>query len=610
MNEMTKNAIAIAESKDEDAVVGSYFGQGLMRFSKKGGYKKVGGFSWTWARIFDRTLFTEDGIWLSARLLSSNVAQFLVSVFVILAGTNLCLTAFREYDIERAKEVANEYIGLVFDTSVDQELVTNVVLEAAGQFSTFLSETQGSSFNGNQCSDHSLHQSVIWLGLEACTLEGGFYQCDPSSNFDYLCSLAGQQASDFDTVNSQEQLINLGFLKASGLDVDAIVNTTTAAIQQAAESSIDSLYPAEAYMIVIPFIVGTIVAFITAISLAVTYIPSATATTLKLRSGVIPTLEDPKFHQYRVAADQVTILLGSLFWGCLIASVFVGGLVGCVVFLFLWQASIGIVQRVVATVVGLVVVILLKLVLLLTCRAVFYTAFYRKRPAQANLSSLALESANFALSVGFVFLRMIKLILTATLYVGRIDSFFLAKGVGEIDIKNFNFKIDNYPHIFIKDILSQEAHRHPYIELLGCMYLLKLRYGRHFGNRAGSTWRLLFVYALMPWLHRYRIAARPFEDPDYVDTSRTLKLHSSRAKKEANDGKNKKKNDQKTTTRSLFTALNARDLLSEGLKPTQPSRRQNIITKLQTRNDELEEENKRLRELLSKTEESHFVVEV
>eukprot|EP00549_Striatella_unipunctata_P025549 CAMPEP_0118716262 /NCGR_PEP_ID=MMETSP0800-20121206/27392_1 /TAXON_ID=210618 ORGANISM="Striatella unipunctata, Strain CCMP2910" /NCGR_SAMPLE_ID=MMETSP0800 /ASSEMBLY_ACC=CAM_ASM_000638 /LENGTH=205 /DNA_ID=CAMNT_0006622641 /DNA_START=477 /DNA_END=1094 /DNA_ORIENTATION=+ len=205
---------------------------------------------------------------------------------------------------------------------------------------------------------------------------------------------------------------------------------------------------------------------------------------------------------------------------------------------------------------------------------------------------------------------MIKLILTATLYVGRIDSFFLAKGVGEIDIKNFNFKIDNYPHIFIKDILSQEAHRHPYIELLGCMYLLKLRYGRHFGNRAGSTWRLLFVYALMPWLHRYRIAARPFEDPDYVDTSRTLKLHSSRAKKEANDGKNKKKNDQKTTTRSLFTALNARDLLSEGLKPTQPSRRQNIITKLQTRNDELEEENKRLRELLSKTEESHFVVEV
>jgi hypothetical protein len=40
------------------------------------------------------------------------------------------------------------------------------------------------------------------------------------------------------------------------------------------------------------------------------------------------------------------------------------------------------------------------------------------------------------------------------------------------------------------------------------MYLLKLRYGNHFGNRGGSTWRLLFVYALMPWMHKYRIAAR------------------------------------------------------------------------------------------------------
>jgi hypothetical protein len=47
------------------------------------------------------------------------------------------------------------------------------------------------------------------------------------------------------------------------------------------------------------------------------------------------------------------------------------------------------------------------------------------------------------------------------------------------------------------------------MELLGTMYLYKIRYGEYFGNAAGSCWRLLFVYALMPWLHGYRVSSRP-----------------------------------------------------------------------------------------------------
>ena len=48
------------------------------------------------------------------------------------------------------------------------------------------------------------------------------------------------------------------------------------------------------------------------------------------------------------------------------------------------------------------------------------------------LSSLVLECTNFALSVGFVFLRMCKLLIMAALYVGRIDTPFLAPGVGRV----------------------------------------------------------------------------------------------------------------------------------------------------------------------------------
>jgi hypothetical protein len=37
---------------------------------------------------------------------------------------------------------------------------------------------------------------------------------------------------------------------------------------------------------------------------------------------------------------------------------------------------------------------------------------------------------------------------------------------------------------------------------------MKLRFSKNFGKRAGTCWRLIFVYALMPWLHKYRIMAR------------------------------------------------------------------------------------------------------
>lgn len=40
------------------------------------------------------------------------------------------------------------------------------------------------------------------------------------------------------------------------------------------------------------------------------------------------------------------------------------------------------------------------------------------------------------------------------------------------------------------------------------MYLLKLRHGRAFGTLAGSSWRLLFIYVLMPWLSKYRAVRR------------------------------------------------------------------------------------------------------
>merc|ERR1711915_213546 len=50
-----------------------------------------------------------------------------------------------------------------------------------------------------------------------------------------------------------------------------------------------------------------------------------------------------------------------------------------------------------------------------------------------------------------------------------------------------------------------EAHRHPYIERLALLCLMKLRCGERFGQRAGAYWRLLFVLCVFPWLQQYRL---------------------------------------------------------------------------------------------------------
>ena len=54
-----------------------------------------------------------------------------------------------------------------------------------------------------------------------------------------------------------------------------------------------------------------------------------------------------------------------------------------------------------------------------------------------------------------------------------------------------------------------EAHRHPWAERLVIMYMLKIRNGKEFGNRAGGCWRLIFVAALMPWIKSYKVGVLP-----------------------------------------------------------------------------------------------------
>jgi len=79
-----------------------------------------------------------------------------------------------------------------------------------------------------------------------------------------------------------------------------------------------------------------------------------------------------------------------------------------------------------------------------------------------NIATLSLECWNIALTIGFTATRMLKIIFCAAFYLSRVDTPVLAEGgIGDT--------LDKYPHVYRKELLSTEAHRHPYIERLGFM---------------------------------------------------------------------------------------------------------------------------------------------
>lgn len=104
-------------------------------------------------------------------------------------------------------------------------------------------------------------------------------------------------------------------------------------------------------------------------------------------------------------------------------------------------------------------IILHKALIVRFCRLKTSKAFYRHRPAWWNVNILLRECGLVPLSTGYVGIRVIKLLATTVLYIGRLDTPFLHDGVGELE--KFGFRIDNEPYVFRMDILQHEAHRHP-----------------------------------------------------------------------------------------------------------------------------------------------------
>lgn len=139
------------------------------------------------------------------------------------------------------------------------------------------------------------------------------------------------------------------------------------------------------------------------------------------------------------------------------------------------------------------------MIITICLRKNYQQALYRKKPRTANITGLCLMCWNIALGAGVMLGRLTQFLLAAAFWIGRTDAQFLDE-----DVNLFGYGFDKIAINFRKDILVTEAHRHPYLDRIGGMYLMRHAYGHKFGSNAGARWRQLFCAALMPWLKKYR----------------------------------------------------------------------------------------------------------
>mmetsp|Transcript_11241 Transcript_11241/g.13739 ORF Transcript_11241/g.13739 Transcript_11241/m.13739 type:complete len:1052 (-) Transcript_11241:209-3364(-) len=513
----------------------------------------AGGFLWAWKECFSGDLLDREGIWIHTRIVAANVVQIVTLVMLIFVIIFLFPPLVKELYPPESEEESKVYESCYSTFNVSKCEFPSVPFSADGTPTKigigaclgveFVGYSEPGCDNVLQPVPESIeNQKEVLCGILADAIESSVSSQGPTSTYssavlgpetfeipkmDYknLCpdlytsniyaSVAGSDEESYCAAavsvcaiekEVQGDWANVTFANCIlGLDITDMTPFVFSGEKCKDYDELDGLlvyddfFP-ERWMIDFSYWSGIVTVIISMTGLVAILIPSTVASTLKFRSGHFQTLRNPDFNKYRTQLEDLSFLIGFMFWGMLFSSALLFALSAGTAFLIVWQVTRNLVINFISMIIGILVTLVFKICLIKYLGKYNYAGFYRKQPYIGNLVTLALECWNLALTIGYVLARIAKISVCAIFYFGRMDTPVLAEG-------GLGDKLDKFPHVYRKEILSAEAHRHPYIERIGFMYLMKLRHGGDFGKLSGSIWRLLFVFALMPWMRKYRLSS-------------------------------------------------------------------------------------------------------
>jgi len=493
VNKMLANAYDL-HCEDEDTKsfqvrksrISSTNERSLLNFTKiSDKTESQGGFIWGWKTFFSGDIMHKEGIWIHSRIRAGNGIQFIFAIFALSIGiyvfTNLIDSLYPD------PSPMSEDCFALFDPDScfypkADDLYTGVgicqvQLTSVDCLDLFQQVPTGSPIAASFCLSADNHFSNTFNTTYSGLCNGGIYKATEIVN-----ALANNSTAEDYCISPMDLCVSLGGIEGICLigingvtpfqfegttcpqyvDINGIQETYRETLYLV-EQQQEELMP-EKWMVYFTASISVSVCFVVAMANALVYIPSIISTILQFRSGVIPSLRSKTFKIFRKDLHDVTFVLGAMIWGVLISSALVAIIIAGVVFLLVWQATRSIVTRIFSLVIGVAVTVALKMLLVKIFGKFTYTGFYRKRPLTANLFSLALECWHLGITSLSVVIRLVKLIVSVGIYVGRIDTIVLAEGL--------LLNLDNFPIIFRKDLLAAEAHRHPYLERLGMMVRL------------------------------------------------------------------------------------------------------------------------------------------
>lgn len=234
VSNMVQNALNIVRVNDKDHVaLNTHFAQALDVYSKSGRqYKKIGGFKWSLKRLFTGTVYEKDGVWISTRLIACNFAQYIVALYILLGGIALIQTASSFYD--SGKQYTLSYVS--------QGIVDAVEIGVVQKFSETIT-LFFSSFLGN--TSHAFKQACKNIGNTVIASD---------SNLDGFCRVVYGN----NTFNSTMAAASTAW-NASGISEfqRTLSDVSIEILNAALESTVNSLYPSQKYMLMVPVVVGT-----------------------------------------------------------------------------------------------------------------------------------------------------------------------------------------------------------------------------------------------------------------------------------------------------------------------------------------------------------------
>jgi hypothetical protein len=409
------NSLKDARKKTVQTENTSSFENAMLNFQATADHReRVGGVLYTFRNIWNGTLFKEEGLYIHSRLYAMNFSQWFIVLFLLVLYVNIDLGIKSLFDDLNSPDTPVASPGgfspsmapFAYETFAPQTPYPSwsppvaatpgeILFEAISDMSFVTEDMFEETWQTIAAQNESVAVDFVASLLNASTpnvAEAIARECSSETISIFVNEGMYRLFSTGFANNGTTNGNNSSRRLQDTTQDDTLYEPQNDTMQDDAvpsSSFLDDLLPTQTEIRIAAH-VGAVVAILSAISLAVVWIPSSVSTIMQFRSGVIGSLYDPAFNDYRVAPDLTTILFGSTFWGTFYCTVTILILVSFVTFLLVWRALRNIMLSILANLIGILVTLVFKTILLVIARKMIFLGFYRGRPMGGNILYLIL----------------------------------------------------------------------------------------------------------------------------------------------------------------------------------------------------------------------------